>query len=107
MTIDEIFELIGSNICNCIKTDSWEKAVLNIQGGDNEIGFDGFYIVNNNKYDLAVQNFDMDVDFALMDLHKITTEGGSNEWNYAVFTLLPTGEFNIDFCMKDGLNEND
>ena len=40
-------------------------------------------------YDDAYDDFE--------ELHDITTEGGSNQWNRAIFTLYPTGKFNIDF----------
>ena len=106
MTIDEIYELVAANIYGSINTDTWEKALLNIRGGDTEIGMDGFYISSNKKIYLEVQDFDMDVDYALMELHRITTEGGSNLWNYAVFTLLPTGDFNIEFIWKEEFANN-
>ncbi|EPF2929534.1 immunity protein YezG family protein [Vibrio navarrensis] len=31
------------------------------------------------------------------ELHKITTENPNNKWNRAIFTLEPSGSFNIDF----------
>jgi len=34
-------------------------------------------------FDLNVQNYDPEVDFAIMELHEITTEGGNNKWNKA------------------------
>lgn len=101
MTVDEIYKLVALNIFNSIKTSTWEKAVLNIHGGDNEMGYEGFYLSNNTNYSLEVNDFDLDVDFALMDLHVITTQEGSNLWNQAIFTLWPSGEFNIDFCWNE------
>lgn len=32
-----------------------------------------------------------------MKLHEITTKNNSNQWNRAVFTLYPDGNFDIDF----------
>ena len=64
MTIDEIYELVFSNIKKTINTDTWEKAVLNVEGGDNEIGMEGHFFSNNTKHYLQVQDFDMDVGFA-------------------------------------------
>jgi len=97
MTVDEIYELVAMNIYNNIETNSWEKAILNIHGSNTAMGFDGYYCDNGKETALNVHNFDLDVEFALMELHEITTEGNSNQWNVAVFTLLPDGSFNIDF----------
>ena len=46
-------------------------------------------------FDLYVQNFDPEVDFAIMELHEITTEGGNNKWNKAVFSVQPDGAFDM------------
>ncbi|MBQ5741261.1 MAG: hypothetical protein IIV53_05360 [Bacteroidaceae bacterium] len=96
MTVDEIYELIAVNIYNNIAVDNWEKAVLNIQGDNDAMGIDGCYVVNGTTFPLDVSKFQDDVEFALMDFHKITTEGGENIWNCAEFTLKPNGEFSID-----------
>lgn len=101
MTVDEIYEIVAINIANNIEVDTWEKALLFIHGGDNSMGIDGMYISDNKEYNINVHNFDEDVEFALMELHEITTEGGGNTWNYAVFTLWPSGEFNIDFSWDE------
>lgn len=96
MTVDEIYELVANNIYANINVDNWEKAVLNIQGNNDAMGIDGYYIVNGDKVPLDVSQFEDEVEFALMDLHEITTEGEENIWNCAEFTLAPNGEFNID-----------
>lgn len=105
MTVDEIYELVATNIYENIDTDEWEKAVLNIHGDDTAMGIDGFYISNGDSHNLAVNKFDVEVEFALMELHEITTEDGSNQWNKAVFTLMPDGEFNLDFEYDPSLDE--
>ena len=96
MTVDEIYELIANNIYANISVEDWEKAILNIQGDNDAMGINGYYIVSGNNLPLDVDKFDNEVEFALMELHQITTEGDENIWNCADFTLMPNGEFSID-----------
>lgn len=103
MKIDEIYELIAINILSNIKVDNWEKAVLNIQGDDTAMGINGFYIVNGKKTSIDVSNFEDNVEFALMELHEITTKDGSNPWNCAEYTLMPDGRFYIDIRIDSEL----
>ena len=56
-------------------------------------------------FDLYVQNFDPEVDFAIMELHKITTEGGKNKWNRAVFSVQPDGAFDMEFIWDQELQD--
>jgi hypothetical protein len=44
--------------------------------------------VNGKEHNIDVHNFDDEVSFALMELHEITTEGGKNKWNRAVFSII-------------------
>ena len=97
MTVDEIFELVANNIYSSIETDNWDKAVLNISGDDTSMALSGYSYLCGHQIQLDVRNFDLDVEFALMELHEITTEGGGNPWNTAEFTLYPDGRFNVDF----------
>lgn len=39
-----------------------------------------------------------------MELHEITTEGGNNRWNRAVFTLTPNGVFDMEFIWDQDLH---
>ena len=104
-TVDEIYNLVATNIANSIDSDNWEKAVLHIHGGGTSIGIDGYYIENGERLWLQVRSFDVSVYFSLKDLHKITTQGSSNPWNEAVFTLFPDGKFQIDFDYDASLEE--
>jgi hypothetical protein len=55
-----------------------------LQGDDNYFDTNGEYLNSEGKvFDLNVQNYDPEVDFAIMELHEITTEGGNNKWNKA------------------------
>ena len=103
MTVDEIYELIGQNVYNAIPEDEeWEKAVLFIRGDDNSVGYNGEYYSNGKRSSLELADFDWDVDDAIMELHKIMTPTDkSNPWNRAVFTLLPSGEFNMEFSLVE------
>jgi hypothetical protein len=78
---------------------------LEIRGDDTSMGLTGYYFSRGIQIQLNVLNFDVDVEFALMELHEITTEGGSNPWNIAEFTLYPDGRINIDFDFDSSINK--
>ena len=42
---------------------------------------------------------------ALHHLHQITTKGGHNRWNRAVFKLWPDGKFNMEFIWDQELHD--
>lgn len=105
MTVDEIYELIANNIYANIDAENWEKAILYIQGDNDAMGINGYYIMSGNKIPLDVSKFNDNVEFALMELHQITTEGEGNIWNYAEFTLMPSGEFSIDLNWDSELED--
>ncbi|OPB95408.1 hypothetical protein [Elizabethkingia occulta] len=109
MTVGEIYLLIAKNIASSIQSEDWKKATLNIQGDDTYVDTTGEYLDSNNVAQLLdVHNFDTDVDFAIMELHEITTEGGNNKWNKAIFTLTPNGDFDMEFIWDQELqNEID
>ena len=52
-----------------------------------------------------MHNFKGGLDFALMELHSITTEGGSNKWNRAIYTLMPDGKFDMEFIGDQELQD--
>ena len=58
-----------------------------------------------NKKDIEVENIDDDVTDWLSQLHEITTEGGNNKWNRAIFTLFSTGKFDMEFIWDQELND--
>ncbi len=102
MTVDEIYEMIGQNVYNAIPARRWDKAVLRIKVGDNAVGMSGEYYPDGKEGSLMVHDFDWDVDRALLELHAMMTPAdGSNPWNRAVFTLLPSGEFNMEFSLAE------
>ncbi|WP_404812187.1 hypothetical protein ACIRNY_12130 [Capnocytophaga canimorsus] len=96
-TIEEIYQSLASNINNAIEED-WSKAVVNIETVGEMASFKGFYLNKDNlQNQIEVDDFDFDLLFDILDLHKITTEGGNNQWNKAIFTLFPNGNFDMEF----------
>lgn len=97
MTVDEIYELVITNVYDSIPVEDWQIAFLNIEGDDTAMGISGVYVVDNEEFPIDVAEFDPYVEFALMELHEIMTENDTNNWDKAVLTLLPDGAFNIEF----------
>ncbi|MCX2495270.1 DUF600 family protein [Pedobacter sp. PF22-3] len=105
MTVDKIYEAIGSNINTVIKED-WQKAILNIEVLGGMTSNTGTYINDqNNEKQIDVDEFDFQLTFDLIELHEITTEGGNNKWNRAVFTLFSTGKFDMEFIWDQELQD--
>ena len=98
MKVEDIYLSIAKNVANSI-TNEWSIAVLEIERADSDaISFSGDYSYNGEKESLNFRNFDRKtLKLDSHNLHEITTEGGSNKWNRAKFTLSPSGEFEIDF----------
>ncbi len=105
MTVDEIYLKIGQEIFNVIESENWEKARLEIEVlGDGVVGYTGDYIEKNDVENIDVENID-DKDEWLIELHKITTEGGNNRWNRAVFSITSEGQFDMEFIWDQELND--
>ncbi len=106
MTADEIYVNIGQGISNAIDEPHWTNAKLDIEiVGDGVVGYTGDYQVNSNTIDLSVRKIPRDIRNWLKELHSITTEGGSNKWNRAVFTLEPQGKFEMEFIWDQELHD--
>ncbi len=93
-TVDEIYEDIAQRIVDAID-EEWTEATIDFEYLGDSGEYKGRYITG------ASDEKDFKVGFKtykdLKSLHAITTEGVSNHWNRAKFTLFPTGNFNIDF----------
>ncbi|WP_281649116.1 immunity protein YezG family protein [Parendozoicomonas sp. Alg238-R29] len=98
-TIDEVYASIGQQIAGAIK-DYWSEAWLFVEFFEDAANFKGEYDSDSERkhYEVPDDVFD---DFDV--LYEITTEGGSNRWNRAKFTLYPDGKFNIDFQWDQAL----
>ncbi len=103
-SVKEIYNNLGDNIVNNIN-DSWEKAALDFKVLKDFSSYKGYYISNNEKKNISVSKFSLDVDQDLIDLHKITTEGGINRWNRGFFVTFPDGRFEIEFIWDQKLED--
>jgi len=105
MTIDEIYESIAQEINNAIK-DNWARAVLNIEfEGEGVVGYNGDYEDKGEKKSISVRQISKEIRHWIRELEEITTEGGNNKWNLAIFTLFPTGKFDMEFIWNQELND--
>ncbi|MFH4666917.1 immunity protein YezG family protein [Vibrio cidicii] len=94
--VEDIYFGIAKKIVEKID-DDWVQAELKAEIYGNAAKFRGTY---NSSLAQEQQKF-FKVHHELFDLfeelHKITTENPNNKWNRAIFTLEPSGNFNIDF----------
>jgi hypothetical protein len=109
VNIDEIYLRIAQNISDAID-QSWSVAIVQFEYEEDAGEFDCVYKIDESsdiEHDFEV-NFETYKSFK--ELHAIMTQGDSNKWNRAKFTLYPTGKFNIDFewdqSLADEVNSN-
>ncbi|WP_448104045.1 hypothetical protein [Pedobacter panaciterrae] len=106
MTVDEIYLNIAQSISNAIEDANWAEAKLDIEVVANGVvAYTGDYQVNNTTIDLSVRKIPRDVRNWLRELHSVTTSGGNNKWNRAIFSLTPDGKFNIEFIWDQDLHD--
>lgn len=106
MTVDEIYSSIGQGISNAIEESNWTNAKLDIEVvGNGVVGYTGDYQVDNTTVNLSVRKIPRDIRNWLKELHGITTEGGKNKWNRAIFRLEPDGKFSIEFIWDQQLHD--
>ncbi len=98
MTIDEIYLSIAQNMVNNLPKQ-WLTAHINVEiEGDDALGIKGGYRTESIEFQsFKLRKFDRRIFSDFESLYKTTTEDSENKWNRAVFTLEPTGKFNIDF----------
>jgi hypothetical protein len=93
--IDSLYLEIAERVSDAID-ESWDTAVIDFKyfGGAGE--YTGRYTSDDfsgeKDFKVGYKNYK-----SLKRIHEITTEGGSNMWNKALFTLQRSGEFSIDF----------
>jgi hypothetical protein len=100
-TVDDIYEKLGQAIMNNIETDNWERAQLHLEVIGSSVDFKG-YLNDNERFD-APGGFSLAK--SVLNLHSITTEGGHNKWNRAIFTLTPDGKFDMEFIWDQALQD--
>ncbi|MEK3916193.1 MAG: immunity protein YezG family protein [Candidatus Pristimantibacillus sp.] len=104
-TVDKIYESIVTNISTVINGE-WVKAKLDIEVIGEMVSFTGNYLNNKNEtIQIDVDEFDFQLTFDVLELHKITTEGGNNKWNRAVFSVQPDGAFDMEFIWDQELQD--
>ncbi|SEG71467.1 immunity protein YezG family protein [Paenibacillus sp. UNC499MF] len=104
-TVDKIYESIVTNISTVINGE-WVKAKLDIEVIGEMVSFTGNYLSNKNETkQIDVDEFDFQLTFDVLELHKITTEGGNNKWNRAVFSVQPDGAFDMEFIWDQELQD--
>ncbi|AWL79425.1 hypothetical protein [Capnocytophaga canimorsus] len=101
MQVEEIYLKIGQEVFNAVQSDNWTEAKLYLEvtgdEGNSVVGYTGDYKLKDKTIDLDIDYIDIDIVDWVADLHKITTEDGSNQWNKAIFTLFPNGNFDMEF----------
>jgi len=104
-TVDKIYESIVTNI-STVTNGEWVKAKLDIEVIGEMVSFTGNYLNNKNETkQIDVDEFDFQLTFDVLELHKITTEGGNNKWNRAVFSVQPDGAFDMEFIWDQELQD--
>lgn len=101
MTVDEIYAKLAQSILGNIGTDTWDKAQLHLEVIGTSVDFKGY--LNAGERFNAPGGFLLAK--AVLELHAITTEGGRNRWNRAVFTLFPDGKFDMQFIWDQELQD--
>ncbi|WP_436484615.1 hypothetical protein [Chitinophaga sp. ARDCPP14] len=106
MTADEIYLSIAKGIANAIDESNWTNAKLDIEVVANGVvGYTGDYQAGSTAVDLSVRKIPREIRNWIKELHSITTEGGANKWNRAIFRLEPDGKFNIEFIWDQQLHD--
>lgn len=93
-SVDEIYMAIANHCIEQID-DKWSAIRIETEFFETAAEFDIYYV---NEFD---EKIDLSAGYKLFKLYKelyaITTVNKNNKWNRSVFTLEPTGKFNIDF----------
>ncbi|SDK12882.1 Protein of unknown function, DUF600 [Pedobacter sp. ok626] len=105
-TINEIYLNIAQGIVNAIEEDNWTNALLEIEiVGTGVVGYSGAYNIGETNHDMSVRKMPRDIRNWIRELHAITTKGGNNKWNRAVFSLKPDGKFDMEFIWDQVLQD--
>ncbi len=108
MIVNEIYNLIGQNIVECID-DNWKEAVLYIEAYLNTyIEYSGhFFDKQGIKKNLDMEKFNfIELKKSIYDLLKIMTKGSDkNKWNKAVFHVWANNKFEMEFNWDQELDD--
>jgi hypothetical protein len=100
-TVDQIYEKLAKAIIDSITKPDWHKAELHLEVIGSSVDFKGY--LNENERLNAPGGFSLAK--SVLNLHSITSLGGNNTWNRAIFTLTPDGEFNMEFIWDQDLQD--
>ncbi|MET4084207.1 hypothetical protein ABIB40_004181 [Pedobacter sp. UYP30] len=100
-TVDEIYDKLGQAIAGSIGVQNWVKAQLHLEVVGSSVDFKG-YLDETGRFN-APGGFSLAK--SILNLHAITTEGGNNKWNRAIFTLSSTGKFDMEFIWDQELHD--
>ncbi|WKX76198.1 hypothetical protein [Zobellia laminariae] len=101
--MSDIYNRIGQRIVNSIDED-WNSATLNLE----YIGAvkSTLEYIDNKEEEKSTKLSDSFQNMRdIKELHKITTEGGNNKWNKALFSMKPDGDFDMEFIWDQELQD--
>lgn len=105
-TVSQIYNEIGNTLKVNVKVDDWIEAFLKIEKHEGVVGYNGGYIANDEKFiSFKLRDFPEETEDNIKELHKITTEGGHNRWNRAVFRMWPNNKFEMEFIWDQALDD--
>jgi hypothetical protein len=96
MTVNEVYNSLGSFLLDLLPDKNWLKAELNIEIQPGVLGMSGDCLCDDEKISLRTRYND-ELKSAIKWLHATTTEGGYNKWNKAKFTITPDNQFDMEF----------
>lgn len=96
MTVNEVYNNLGSFLLGLLPDKNWLKAELNIEIQPGVLGMSGDCLCDGEKVSLRTRYND-DLKAAIKWLHTTTTEGGHNKWNKAKFIITPDKKFDMEF----------
>src|SRR5688500_16188553 len=104
-SVSEIYLAIGENMKNNVSGD-WKEAILDIEIIEGVVGYKGGFKDQKDSFtSFPIRNFDRELRNDIRELHKITTMGGNNRWNRAIFKLWPNNKFEMEFIWDQELQD--
>lgn len=104
----ELFSQIAISIIGVLPQGvSFKKAVLEIKRLENNIGYTGYYILNNEeKKWLDIFSFKLDND-VIENLYQLTQNQTPihTNWNRAIFTLYPNSTSEMEYIWDEELQQ--
>lgn len=96
MEINKVYNNLGAFLLGSGLEDNWIKAELRIKIQPMMIGYSGKCYTEDQSITFRAR-LDRDLRNQITWLHELTTKGGHNKWNKAVFTITPDKKFDMEF----------